>query len=207
MNNHLFLDFETIGQDPFDCCVVNLSYYVVDWDRFDTTPYTFDDLIENISVIKADVKEQVDNYNRKIKKDDLEWWQSLPAEVRNQLNRTKNDLTLNDFCVKLLDDLKDNVIQYWWSRSNTFDPVLLYSICKQTNHTNYMNSVLKYWKVRDLRTYFDSKSNFALNNNAFVPIDDEEEWKTKFKKHHSVHDLAADILRVQKFEQYDRGYL
>lgn len=206
MTNHLFIDFETMGQDPFDCCVVNISYFVVDWTRFDKNPYTWDELVTGIKVLKADVKDQVDNYNRKIKKDDLSWWESLPEDIRIQVKRTKNDLTLNDFCIKLLDDLKQYDIDYWWSRSNTFDPVILYAICKQTNHTNYLNSVLKYWTIRDLRTYFDSKLSFGLNNNTFVPIDDLDEWNRIFKKHYSIHDLAADILRVQKVECFERGY-
>jgi hypothetical protein len=93
-------------------------------------------------------------------------------------------------------------IDYWWSRSNTFDPILLWRIFEDCDRSQELNDRLKFWKVRDIRTYIDAKSDFALRND-FIPIDNET-WKANFKAHDSRHDVVGDVLRMQKIHQLTR---
>ena len=59
-----------------------------------------------------------------------------------------------------------------------------------------MGNYLKYWSVRDTRTFIDAKFDFPKLN-AFVPVSDTAKWEYNFKAHDSKHDVAADILRLQ----------
>jgi hypothetical protein len=60
----------------------------------------------------------------------------------------------------------------------------------------FLNEYIPFWRVRDTRTYIDASFDFSTKN-GFVPIADEEYWNNNFKAHDSVHDVAADILRLQ----------
>jgi hypothetical protein len=73
-----------------------------------------------------------------------------------------------------------------------------------------MNEYLKWWRIRDIRTYIDAKFDFSTRS-GFVPVADSGYWKQAFIAHDSTHDVAADILRLQTIhraendlEQLDR---
>lgn len=181
--------------------MVNCSYYVFDWDRFTSdNPYTFKELIKEMQFVKFDIKEQVDNgctYSEK----DLEWWLSHDESVKAQLDPSPEDITVQQFVYILTDYLKNKKIKNWWSRANCFDPCLLQRSFEQYASNDELNKLLSFWKVRDVRTYIDTRFNFSLKKNGFCPIDDEEMWNKYFKAHDSRHDVAADILRLQKLER------
>ena len=59
-----------------------------------------------------------------------------------------------------------------------------------------MNEYLKFWKVRDVRTFIDAKFDFSTRS-GFVPLADEKYWNEAFVAHDSTHDVAADVLRLQ----------
>ena len=59
-----------------------------------------------------------------------------------------------------------------------------------------MNEYLRWWRVRDIRTWIDAKFDFSTKN-GFVPIADVEYWENTFIGHDSTHDVAADVLRLQ----------
>jgi hypothetical protein len=59
-----------------------------------------------------------------------------------------------------------------------------------------MDESLKFWKIRDTRTFIDAKLDFPKEN-GFVPIKDEALWKKHFKLHNSSWDILADVLRLQ----------
>jgi hypothetical protein len=63
------------------------------------------------------------------------------------------------------------------------------------------DELLPFWAVRDVRTYLDTRFDFKLKRNSFCPIDDEMKWDRIFIKHNSAHDVAADVLRMQKVER------
>lgn len=202
--NWLFLDFETFGKDASDCAVVNLSCMVIDTERFINKPYGLND-ISQVKTFKLSAKDQVSQYGYKVYNDTLDFWESQPDDVKSQIKPKKSDLTVEAFCSEFIQYLQENPkIDYWWSRSNTFDPTILYRLFKSTNKSNHLNEYLKFWKVRDVRTYIDGKLDFP-DKNGFVPIDDEELWKKTFKEHDSSWDVLADILRIQMIAQYEQG--
>lgn len=111
-----------------------------------------------------------------------------------------NDLNALQFMEKLIDYLRsEGKIDYWWSRSNSFDPVILDRIAQNANKTSLLGDHLKYWAVRDTRTFIDAKFDFKVpgGKNGFVPVSDIAKWEYNFKAHDSKHDVAADVLRLQ----------
>lgn len=200
MQYHAILDYETIGQDVFEIPVVNCSYYVFDWHRFTSdNPYTFEELMENIKFDKFSVAEQMER-GCKFKKRDLEWWQSNPL-AKSQIVPSKNDISVGKFVDNIYNYLKQFKIFRWWSRSNTFDPILLHRNFRDYSTREKLDEVLPYWLVRDTRTYIDTQFSFKAKINGFCPMDDEKEWNAKFVAHDSRCDVAADILRMQRIER------
>ena len=204
--NHLVFDFETLGQNPLSCAAVNIAYYVFDWERFTSDePYTFEELIGNIQSAKFDIKDQVSRFGYKIENKTLDWWQSQAPHVSSQIKKSPDDLSLEDFMENLLTYLRDHTkkanLKRWWSRSNTFDPIILERIAHSTETKKDLGNILQYNRVRDIRTYIDTRFNFEIKKNGFCPFDDEEEWGRVFEEHNSIHDVAADILRLQKIER------
>lgn len=179
--------------------------YVFDWDRFVTNPYTFEELVLDTKFVKLNVQDQVKNYGYVIEKSSIEFWQALPFEVKRQIQPKKDDVTIPIFCENVVEYLKGKQIKYWWSRSNTFDPVILYRTFNDANMTTQLNELLKYWTVRDTRTYYDAKFDFKIKHNGFVPIDDADLWNKTFEKHNSIHDVAAEVLRLQKIVRIENG--
>lgn len=199
MNNHLIIDFETMGQNVMTCPIVNCAYYAFDFDRFCSNPYTFKELISSIKQVKLNIEHQCNDYGYVIEPSSIDFWKSLPKEVRSQIKPSDEDVTLEQFYSEFIKYIKDKNIQYWWSRSNTFDPIILFTRVKElpASVETEMMKYLKFWKVRDIRTYIDAKFDFKLKFNAFVPIKDKDFWADNVLEHDSIHDLAADILRLQ----------
>lgn len=202
MNNpHFILDYETLGQDVFKVPVVNCSYFIFDWDRFTSdNPYTFNELIKSIRFDKMNVEDQVKR-GYSFQKRDLDWWLEQGAEARKQIKPSENDISVGKFVNNLYDYVKGTRIQRWWSRSNTFDPILLHRNFADFLSREKLDEILPYWLVRDVRTYIDTQFQFKNKVNGFIPIDDEELWNKHFIQHNSVHDVAADILRMQRIER------
>lgn len=200
-NLHFILDYETLGQDVFSVPVVNCSYYIFDWDRFTSdNPYTFNELIKDIRFDKMNIKEQVDSgYTFKMR--DLMWWKDQGEEAMKQLRPSPQDISVSQFVRNLYDYCKNTKISYWWSRSNTFDPILLHRNFRDHMDRESLDFILPFWLVRDTRTYIDTSFQFKLKKNGFIPIDDHDMWNKHFIKHNSIHDLAADILRLQRIER------
>lgn len=197
MKWHFILDTETMGSASINCAVVDCSYVCFDWDRFTTDPYTFSELESLAQRSKLDVAHQVKVFGFKVDKDTVDWWSKLPPEVRAMAKPNKNDLTLNQFFDKLNSYLNGfNKIHYWWSRANSFDPIILWRLIDHRPDKNLINNKLPHWKLRDTRTFIDARANFPVKN-GFIPFKDETKWAVTFKEHNSIHDIIADILRLQ----------
>lgn len=199
MRQHFIMDSETLGQNTFTCPVLDFSYVVFDWDRFTSDPYTIDELVETIRRDKLDVSYQTKDLGYVVEKSTIEWWGQQAPEVRAKIKPDPNlDVTVPVFLDNLFNYLDGCSIKYWWSRSNTFDPVILARLARDQGRTDEMDRHLKFWAVRDTRTFIDAKLSFpARSKNSFTPIDSEETWNEKFKQHSSVHDVMADVLRLQ----------
>lgn len=194
---HCFIDCETFGQPTDKCAVIDFSFFVADADRFTSdNPYTTDD-ITNVVKLKLSVKDQVDNYNWIVYKDTIDFWQSLPAEARKNVAPKKDDLTVKEFVAGVISYMnKQGKTDYWWSRSNTFDPVILARIFDAESKHQDFKQYFPHWKVRDIRTYIDAKLDFPKKN-GFVPLKDESKWNSVFVEHDSAWDVLADVLRMQ----------
>lgn len=197
MKKDFIFDLETIGANVHVCPVVDMAYATFEWNRFSANPYSFDELVtDTVKCIKVSVKDQMDNYNCSFKKRDVDWWSNLPEHARKKMKPTPNDLTVLEFCDTIIEYLRQQVnIDHWWSRGNTFDPIVLWRLMDE-EHTALLDEYLKFYKVRDIRTYIDAKFDFTTKS-GFIPVADEEYWNKAFVAHDSTHDVAADILRLQ----------
>lgn len=194
---HLFIDFETFGRNTQDAALIDLSVFVADTDKMiSDKPYNLHTLNE-ITRFKLSVKDQVDNYGWKVYEDTVKFWSTVSEEARKHIRPLKTDLTVEQFVDAFLKFLiESGKIDYWWSRSNTFDPILLWRIFDTVNKYNHMNEYLPFWRIRDVRTYIDVKLDFPKKN-GFIPIQDEETWNKNFVEHNSSWDVLADVLRMQ----------
>jgi len=191
------IDFESIGQNVMKCPVVDAAWATFYWDRFLDDPYSFEELTSQVTTVKFSVKEQLDKYGCSFTKDDVKWWDRQAIEAKRKLKPSKNDLTLQEFSSIMFKYLREEgKIEYWWSRGNTFDPVLMERIMNNLDQHLLMNEYLRWWRVRDIRTWIDAKFNFSTKS-GFIPVADEDYWAKYFVAHDSTHDVAADIMRLQ----------
>lgn len=195
--NDFIIDFETFGKRAHKCAVIDCSVMVFNWDKIlSSDPYTTKD-IDKTRKFKLSVKDQVSNYDWEIEKDTIRFWEEQSSEVRENIKPKKNDLTVKDFVSELHNYLiKSLKIDYWWSRGNTFDPIILNRIADSQGKLLHIEEYLKFWKVRDTRTHIDSKFDYE-NKNGFVPVSNEAQWNRVFKAHDSSWDILADVLRLQ----------
>ena len=191
------LDFETLGTNRIFCPVVNVAYRTFTWDRFLENPYTLDELIHDSQFEKVNIQEQVKNYGYSFTKEDLKWWENQGPDVINQLKLSERDVTLRKFGEKLIDFfIKSDKIEYWWSRANSFDPVILERVMEDVGLLPALNQHLMHWRVRDMRTHIDAKFDYTTQS-GFIPISDEKFWKSKIVMHDPRCDIAADVMRLQ----------
>ena len=195
MKKNLVLDFETMGVEPSTCAVVDCSVMIFDWDEFTTNPYTTAD-INKVRRFKLNVQEQVKDYGYEIEESVLEFWSKQAKEVRDRVKPTQQDLTVKEFVSNLHNLVVDEGIGHWWTRGNAFDPVILTRLFDSQGRKNHLNTYLKYYMVRDMRTYIEAKFDFNTEN-GFCPVSNVREWDRKFKKHDSSWDVLADVLRLQ----------
>lgn len=197
MRNDLIIDFETMGKNSQNCAAIDCSVIIFSWDKFlSNEPYTIRNIADAVR-FKLSVSDQVENYKWVVEEETLDFWKSQPKEVRDKIKPRSDDLTVTEFVDKLHKYLINSPkISYWWSRSNTFDPIVLSRLFLSQGKQNLMDESLKYWKIRDTRTFIDAKLNFPKEN-GFIPIKDEELWNKYFKQHDSSWDVLADLLRLQ----------
>lgn len=199
--NHFILDFETLGQSVIKAPAINVAYYIFDFDKMTSdVPYTFKQLIKDIKFVKFDIKDQMSK-GCSFKQRDIDWWEEQGSFARAQLKPTTDDVKVGEFIKSLVDYIGNTNLHRWWSRANTFDPIILQRMFEQESSKDTMDKILSFWRVRDVRSYIDTRFDFKIKKNAFCPIEDQEEWDKYFIMHNPVHDIAADILRMQKIER------
>jgi len=190
-------DFETMGKCARKVPAIDCAYTTFVWERFIEEPYTFEELVGNVQKVKLDIKQQVSDHGFSYTNDDLQWWMSQPTNVRKNIVPRDNDYSASKFIRHLIEYLRSQEkISHWWSRGNSFDPVVLDHLADTDDKVELLNQYIPFWKVRDVRTWIDAKLNFP-SKNGFVPIADANHWEQIFNLHDSAHDVAADILRLQ----------
>jgi hypothetical protein len=194
---HLIFDFETMGTNTEDCAVIDCSYFVFNTEKMlSDDPYTTRSIID-MQKCKLSVKEQVDKYDWKVYDSTIQFWQSQPPEVQKKIFPKKTDKSVADFTSEFLGYVIDSgKIDRWWSRSNSFDPIILWRLFESQKKSLHLAEYLPHWKLRDTRTFIDAKLDFPKVN-GFVPIQDEEFWGKVFQEHDSSWDILADVLRIQ----------
>ena len=194
---HLILDFETMGTKVYDCAVIDCSFYVFDTDKMiSSDPYTTKNIVD-IHKCKLSVQKQVDNYGWKVYSDTIQFWQSQSKEVRKLIVPKETDITVEEFASEFFNVLnKAGKISHWWTRSSSFDPLILWRMMEQIGKEQNINQYLPHWKHRDTRTFIDAKLNFPKIN-GFIPIEDTAFWEKAFQAHNSSWDVLADLLRIQ----------
>ena len=197
MRNDFILDFETMGKNSQNCSTIDCSVMVFSWDKFvSKEPYTIYS-IKDTTRFKISVADQVKNYKWVVENDTIDFWQKQEKEVRDKISPKSDDLSVAEFVDKFHKYLINAPkISYWWSRSNTFDPIVLSRLFMSQGKQHLMDESLKFWKIRDTRTFIDAKLNFPKEN-GFTPIKDEVLWNKHFKLHNSSWDILADVLRLQ----------
>lgn len=196
--NDLIIDFETMGVDPVNCAVVDCSAMIFNWNKFlSDDPYTTSD-INLVKRFKLSVMDQVKNYNYLVEAQVVQWWDIQSPQVKARIVPKKTDLTVEEF-VKQFHDfvIESRGIERWWSRSNSFDPVILVRLFDSQKKKSHLYEYLKYYMVRDTRTYIDAKFNFEQKKNGFCPVLNEQLWEKVFTAHDSAWDVLADVLRLQ----------
>ena len=195
---HFIFDFETFGQNVQSCAIIDCSYLTFDWTRFTSSePYTIKELLDMALTSKLSVKQQVKDYGFVVEKSSVEWWGTQGGDARQKIRPLDSDISIVQFLDDILTAAERHKIKYWWSRSNTFDPIILARIADVLDSKKRMDSALPFWGVRDVRTFIDAKLNFQNKKNGFCPIKDEDKWTREFKQHSSAHDIMADVLRLQ----------
>lgn len=204
MSKELIFDFETMGQNTMKCAVLDCASFVFDRNRFTSdNPYTFKEIVENANYIKLDVAAQVKKYGFKVESGAVEWWSKQGAAARKRIKPAALDVSLESFFDGFMSYIETKgPLDYWWSRSNTFDPIIIWRIAQTLGESKRHDKNLKFWSVRDTRTLIDALTGFKdRRTNSFIPNENLEEWHSMFEQHNCIHDIAADILRMQILEQ------
>lgn len=197
-------DSETLSEDSKKCAILDFSCMCFEWDKFvSDKPYTTKSIVE-VKKFKLDAKDQVTNHNFKISKDTLKWWSNQSKAAQKAIAPKPDDLSLEDFVKKLNSYLmKQRRISFWWSRGNTFDPIILERILEEIGNVNIQNDILKFWSLRDIRTHIDAKFDYDQSN-SFTPISDTNFWEKVFVPHDSRWDVLADVLRLQAIRRAEK---
>lgn len=190
MDDGVIYDFETLSQNPINGAIVSLAILSFNFEKLRTNSYTYETLLNDTYFFKFDVREQVEKFDRIIEQSTLDWWQQQDKEALKKLKPSKDDVSIK----QLVPFFKNAVarpekIKTYFTRNNTFDPVILYSI------SNYFNQPMPHdwWKIRDTKSFIDGLTYGAGIRDSFIPPDCEN----KYVKHDPVHDVVLDVMRLQ----------
>ena len=182
-------DFETLSQDAFNGVVVNIALLVFDEGRFVNEPYDFLELVNDCTLIKFDVEEQVKKYGRKIQQSTLEWWSKQNKTAQKMLAPSSDDVSIECLYDVLYNDIKLQTCDRVYTRGNTFDPVFLKSVLRHFDKEDPS----KWWNIRDTRSLFDGMLWGTNMDSKFIPPG----LKDLFIPHDPCHDIAMDVMRFQ----------
>ena len=194
----VFIDFETMGADVLDpCAAVDMSIIVGDTDKMlSDNPYSCKDVVL-AKKFKLSVKDQVVNYGFVVQDTDLKFWQEVSPEARKHVKPSADDLTVEQFIDQLITHLNSiGKFEYWFSRGNTFDPIILQRLFKVVGKTYTFKEYFRFNRVQDMRSFINAKMEYPVTTNI-TPIQDEQFWKSVFIEHDSAWDVLADLLRYQ----------
>jgi hypothetical protein len=194
----IFIDFETMGDDVLEpCAAVDMSIIVGDTEKMlSDNPYSCKDVIL-AKKFKLSVKDQVSNYGFVVQDSGVKFWQEVSPEARKHVKPSADDLTVEQFINQLINHLNTiGKFDYWFSRGNTFDPIILQRLFKVVGKTYTFKEYFRFNRVQDMRSFINAKMEYPVTTNI-TPIQDEVFWKSVFVEHDSAWDVLADLLRYQ----------
>jgi hypothetical protein len=193
--NHYAIDTETLGTTStsviLSIALVPFDIAASAWDPV----VLYRELLYNPRMWKLSVEDQVNNYQRTMDKDTLEWWSK-------QNNYTRNISFVPDPSADLtLEQTMDSINQYlfvereetaeeliFWQRG-TLDQVVLDGAARALGR----DTVVPYSSWRDFRTAIECLYDDAKYGYRDVPGFDS---KSYVYKHDPRHDCCFDILQM-----------
>ena len=180
-------DVETLGVESNS---VILSLACIHF-RSDEKP-TFRELVDSAYFVKFNVRDQVENYGRKVDKGTLEWWEKQCEIVRKKsFLPSKDDQNLRTGVESFhswIQSKNDN--KSWvWARGS-LDDTLLHSIERQLK----VETLLPYHRWRDVRTAVDLLYD---STNGYCKVDHIDFlYERDIIKHDPVIDCALDVMML-----------
>jgi hypothetical protein len=189
MSDALIFDFETLSQNPINGALVSCAMLTFDMDILPVNGYSYEELLSRVKYFKFDVKNQVEVWNRRVDPKTIEWWQQQSKEAMATIKPTKEDLPLADFMPWFTSNFNRVKLKYVFSRNNTFDPVIVQSICSDAN----LPIPYDWWKIRDTKSLIMGLTYGHNIKDNFIPPMAEN----KYVKHDPRHDVVLDVARLQ----------
>jgi len=180
-------DVETLGTESNS---VLLSLACIHFDPQSKPSYQ--ELKDSAFFVKFSVRDQVDNYGRKINKGTLEWWQKQCQNVKNwSFIPDKSDKTLLEGLQEFhaWARSKDDGKCWVWARGS-LDEVILQACERQAG----LDHVFTYNRWRDVRTAIDI---LTLSTNGYCDVDHPDFlYERDVTKHNPIDDCALDIMML-----------
>lgn len=189
MDNTLIFDFETLSQNPINGALVSCALLTFDINKLSTNSYTYEELLESVVYFKFDVEDQVKKWNRRVDPKTIEWWQQQSKEALATIKPSKHDESLIEFMPWFTSHFERDKLRYVFTRNNTFDPVIIQSICSDLN----LPVPYDWWKIRDTKSFIMGLTYGHDIKDSFIP----PEAEGKYVKHDPRHDVVLDVLRLQ----------
>jgi hypothetical protein len=189
MDNALIFDFETLSQNPINGVVVSCALLTFNMEKLVSNSYQYENLLSQVMYFKFDVKDQVDKWNRRIDPKTLEWWQQQSKEALATIKPSKHDKSLTEFMPWFTSHFIRDELSYVFTRNNTFDPVIIQSICTDLS----LPIPYDWWKIRDTKSFIMGLTYGNNIKDSFIPPDAEN----KYVKHDPRHDVVLDVMRLQ----------
>lgn len=193
MNECVIYDFETLSQNPSNGVVTAYALLNFSESRYNSNPYSYEELLDSTKYIKFDVMDQIENYKRKAQQSTIDWWMTQPKEAQAQIKPSKNDVSITELYQFILDNVDVKGLKKSYSRGNTFDPIFLDSVLASAGKV----SPIHWGTVRDTRSMIEGMAFGIDIDNGFMIA----AHKDKFVKHDPRHDIVMDVLRMQMIAQ------
>ncbi len=135
---HAMIDLETLATTP-DAIILTCGGV-----KFD--PWSTEEPSQPF-YLRLDVDEQT-NIGRRLNEDTLKWWESQPAEVKEEALSDGNRVSLGVFKDSLNKFLVG--VDYLWAQGPLFDYAILENLYTQLEQPY----AWQFWQIRDSRTLF-----------------------------------------------------
>lgn len=180
-------DVETLGVESNSVILSMACIYF----RPDDKP-TYKELKESAFFVKLNVRDQVENYGRKINKGTIEWWEKQCLNAKNwSYIPDKNDKSLADGISALHEwaQSKNDKGCWVWARGS-LDDVILQAAERQLK----VDPVFAYSRWRDVRTAVDI---LTTSKNGYCTVDHPDfMYERDVTKHNPIDDCALDVMML-----------